>query len=316
MPLKKEKRESLKSQKALQEKVFLKENTMTTAQDKLNQTVERLIEKIEQNNAQWIKPFNASFPENYKSNTSYSGLNILNLWMEAEEKQYKTNLWLTFNQVRELKGQVKKGEVSTPIFFFKPIKKLIENEESGEREEVTIPLLKMYYVFNIDQTTLKAPEQQKEEIADIESFISSYGIAIKQSNQGAFYLPSEDYIGIPNQKDFLSKELYYATLFHEIAHSTGHESRCNRDLSGSMRGGEDKLKSYAKEELIAETTRAFLQVHFGLNTTEMEEQNAAYLKSWLKPPQDDPKMLWQIFSQAQKAFNFLLEATKINEKAA
>jgi antirestriction protein ArdC len=292
---------------------------MTTAQDKLNQTVERLIAKIEENNTQWIKPFNASFPQNYKTNTSYSGLNIFNLWMEAEERQYKTNNWLTFNQVRELKGQVKKGEFSTPIFFFKPIKKLVENEETGEREEITIPILKMYLVFNIEQTTLELPNQGQAEQTkneDIENFIANYGITIKQSNQGAFYMPSEDYIGMPSQNDFLSQELYYATLFHEIAHSTGHESRCNRDLSGSMRGGEEKLKSYAKEELIAETTRAFLQVHFGLNTTEMEEQNAAYLKSWLKPLKDDPKMLWQIFSQAQKAFNFLLETTQENEKAA
>lgn len=289
-----------------------------TAQDKLNQTVERLIEKIEQNDTQWIKPFNASFPKNYKTNTNYSGLNILNLWMEAEERQYTTNLWLTFKQVKELKGQVKKGEVSTPIFFFKPIKKLVENEETGEREEITIPILKMYLVFNIEQTTLEVPNQERTEQKneDIENFIANYGITIKQSNQGAFYMPSEDYIGIPNQNDFLSQEFYHATLFHEIAHSTGHAKRLNRDLSGSMRGSEAALKSYAKEELIAETARAFLQVHFGLNTTEMEEQNAAYLKSWLKPLKDDPKMLWQIFSQSQKAFNFLLETTQENEKAA
>lgn len=287
-----------------------------TVQDKLNQTVERLIEKIENSDTKWIKPFNDSFPMNHKTQTSYSGLNILNLWVEAEIMQYTTNLWLTFKQVKSMKGNVKPGESATPIFFFKPIKKLVENEESGEREEVTIPLLKMYYVFNIDQTTLEAPVNQKEEIKDIENFISNYGITIKQSNHGAFYMPSDDYIGMPVQSDFQSKELYYATLFHEMAHSTGHESRCNRDLSGSMRGGEDKLKSYAKEELIAETTRAFLQVTFGLDNTEMEEQNAAYLKSWLKPLKDDPKMLWQIFSQAQRAFNFLLEATKENEKAA
>ena len=119
------------------------------AQDQLNQTAERLIEKIEQCGTKWITPFNASFPQNYKTNTTYNGLNILNLWMEAEDRGYTTNYWLTFNQVKDLKGQVKKGERSTPIFFFKPIKKLIEDEETGEREEKTIPILKMYYVFNI-----------------------------------------------------------------------------------------------------------------------------------------------------------------------
>lgn len=286
------------------------------AQDQLNQTVERLIEKIEQCGTKWITPFNSSFPQNYKTNTSYNGLNILNLWMEAEDRGYTTNYWLTFNQVKELKGQVKKGERSTPIFFFKPIKKLVENEETGEREEKTIPILKMYYVFNIEQTTLEVPAVETQEKADIEAFIANYGIQIKKSNRGAFYMPAGDYIGMPAQSDFLSPELYYATFFHELAHSTGHTSRLNRDLSGNPRGGEKALKSYAKEELIAETTRAFLQVHFGLNTTDMEEQNAAYLKGWLKPLKEDPKMLWKIFSDASKAFNFLIQFTKSEEAAA
>jgi len=120
-----------------------------TAQDKISQTVDRLIEKIENSDTQWIKPFNATFPTNYKTKIPYSGINILNLWMEAEEKNYSNNYWLTFKQVKTMNAQVKKGEHSTPIFFFKPIKKLIENTKTGEEEEVTIPILKMYLVFNI-----------------------------------------------------------------------------------------------------------------------------------------------------------------------
>ena len=287
-------------------------------QDQLNQTVERLIEKIEQCGAKWITPFNSSFPQNYKTNTSYNGLNIMNLWMEAEERGYRTNYWLTFNQVKELKGQVKKGERSTPIFFFKPIKKLVEDEETGEREEKTIPILKMYYVFNIEQTTLEVPAQEvkSERREEIDQLIRNYGIQIKKSNNRAYYMPASDYIGMPTQEDFLTPELYYATFFHELAHSTGHTSRLNRDFSGNTMGGQKALKAYAKEELIAETTRAFLQVHFGLNTTDMEEQNAAYLKGWLKPLKEDPKMLWKIFSDASKAFNFLIQFTKSEEAAA
>jgi antirestriction protein ArdC len=83
-----------------------------------------------------------------------------------------------------------------------------------------------------------------------------------------------------------------------------------------MNGAEDEIKSYAKEELIAETTRAFLQVHLNIATTDMETQNASYLKSWLKPLKEDPRMLWKIFSEASKAYRYLLELTEEAEKVA
>ncbi len=137
-------------------------------------------------------------------------------------------------------------------------------------------------------------------------------VIIKRDTIGDFYIC----ITFVNGGAVDTPELYYATFFHELAHSTGHTSRLNRDFSGNTMGGQKALKAYAKEELIAETTRAFLQVHFGLNTTDMEEQNAAYLKGWLKPLKEDPKMLWKIFSDASKAFNFLIQFTKSEEAAA
>ncbi len=280
-----------------------------TPQDTLRDTVERLIAKIEAGTGEWIKPFNSSFPSNYSNKAHYQGINILNLWNIAEEKGYSSNSWVTYNQVKALNAHVKAGEKASPVFFFKPID-FKELDESGLETVKKIPMLKIYNVFNLDQTTLEVEKDSNEEIMEIQDFIDSTGITIKNSVDGAYYVPSKDYIGIPDKRNFKSSELYYATLLHELGHATGHESRMNRDFTGRMNGTEEEIKSYAREELIAETLRSFLQVKLGLATTKMEEQNAAYLKSWLKPLKEDPKMLWKIFSAASAAYNYLLDITQ------
>lgn len=289
-----------------------------TTHEQLTAVVERLISKIENNEiGAWIKPFGNSFPANYATKSTYSGLNTFNLWGVAEEKNYTTNYWMTYNQIKILGGSVKKDEKASPVFFFKPIEFKETDEATNEETTKKVPMLKIYSVFNVDQTTLEISElNDNQEIIDIQDFIDRTGITIKNSMDGAFYNPSLDYIAIPNKNSFKSSELYYATLLHELAHATGHTDRLNRDFSGRMNGTEDEIKSYAREELIAETTRAFLQVHLNLNTTEMETQNAAYLKSWLKPLKNDPKMLWKIFSEASKAYRYLLDITAEQEKAA
>lgn len=289
-----------------------------TTQEQLNAVVERLITKIENDETgQWIKPFNSSFPMNYATKTMYSGLNILNLWGIAEEKNYSSNYWMTYNQIKALGGSVKKDEKASPVFFFKPIEIKEIDEVTNEEVSKTIPMLKIYSVFNADQTTLDIQGiNQNEEILEIQNFVDRVGITIKNSIEGAYYNPVSDYIGIPHKNSFKSSELYYATLLHELSHASGHPNRLNRDLSGRMNGTDEEIRSYAKEELIAETTRSFLQVRLNLSTTEMEAQNAAYLKSWLKPLKEDPKMLWKIFSEASKAYNYLLEITTESEKAA
>lgn len=281
----------------------------------LENVMSRLIEKIESSEGNWIQPFNESMPMNFSNGTEYSGINIINLWIEAEERGYKTNEWATFKQIKAMNGTVDKGEKGTTIFFFKPTKIKETDEQTGEETEKTIPMLKTYLVFNKDQTSLKNTKTSNE-ILGLEEFKRNLFVELKHSNKGAFYSPKSDYINMPHIDSFISSDFYYAVLLHELAHSSGHETRLKRDLSGRMKGTEEELISYAKEELIAETTRSFLQVNMGLNSTKMQEQNAAYLKSWLKPLKENPKILWSIFSEASKAYNFILENTKAKEEAA
>lgn len=280
----------------------------------LEDVMQRLINKIENSNGEWIKPFNNSMPVNFVSNTEYTGINIFNLWAEAEEKGYSTNQWATFQQIKSKGGTVNKGEKATTIFFFKPLK-IKEIDETGEKMEKTVPLLKTYLVWNLAQTNLKEDVTLNSEIVELEKFMSNIGVEIRTSNTGAFYHTVEDYINMPNINTFISSEFYYATLLHELAHSTGHHTRLNRDFSGQMNGSDEQLISYAKEELIAETTRSFLQVKLGLNSTNMELQNALYLKSWIKPLKENPRILWSIFSEASKAYGYILEQNQKKEVA-
>ena len=269
------------------------------AKAKFDEMTAKLIEKIESGEStNWIKPWKTGLPKNHITGKHYSGANIVFLWNEAEEKGYSSNDWLTFNQIRKLGATVKKGEKATPVFFFKPFEIEEEDEETGEVIVKTIPLLKVYNVFNIDQTTIEVEKNEVEKTPEIEEFITNTGAVIKQALQ-AYYQPKNDFIGIPSIETFISEEHYYSTLLHELAHWTGHPSRLNRDQSGKF-GSED----YAFEELIAETASCFLNAELGIDWEEM--QHTEYLKSWLKAIKAEPKILWKAASQAQKVVNYLM----------
>lgn len=288
--------------------------------DLLNEQLEKLIEAVE-TAGNWIKPFKnaiaTGLPTNIQTKKYYSGINIFMLWQEQVIKGYNSSKWATFNQVKDLGGTVLKGEKSTTIFFFKPleIEREMENVQTGETEKVKqiIPMIKSYNVFNINQTTLTDNEiidnketKELKHIENVKSFFDNLDfLSVKESPKGAFYVPTLDYIGIPNKNNFDSIESFYATLGHEFIHSTGHTSRLNRELS-------QKKESYAFEELIAEIGAIFLMAHLGLEDEAIQNNSGAYLKSWLKALKDDKKYLWKAGAEASKAFEYLINYA--NEK--
>ena len=141
----------------------------------------------------------------------------------------------------------------------------------------------------------------------IEDFISNLNIEIKNSSE-AFYSPKNDYVGIPSISLFDSVDNYYSVLLHELSHATGHETRLNRDLSGTF-GSE----SYAKEELIAELGSVFLCSYLNIQSSIRHE---AYLKSWLSAIKAEPKLLWKSASEAQKILDYFISLNKREEIAA
>jgi antirestriction protein ArdC len=221
----------------------------------------------------------------------------------------------------------RKGERSTPCIFWKFLARDTENPVTGETKTKQIPLIRYYNVFNVEQCdgiTHKRLEAQQDEPAPFnaieaaEAIVASYPEPPSISQDGrasAYYRPATDSIHMPERETFDSEAHFYATLFHEMTHSTGHESRLARPgVSNPIRYGSHE---YSQEELVAEMGAAFLLAEARIDSDSLTDNSASYIQSWLKALKNDPKLVVLAGAQAQKAadhitgreFEGTLEAT-------
>jgi antirestriction protein ArdC len=265
---------------------------------------DRIIAALKQGDIPWRKPWkNAGTPMNLVSKRPYRGINVFILGAMPYESPY----WLTFNQCKQLGGHVLKGEKATAVVFWKTGTYEAE-DDAGETETRRSFLMRLYYVFNVEQTNLAnaAKEMQKEdprEIVSCEDVLKAYigRPDIKHGvNSQACYHPLTDIVEMPLKKSFDTTEHYYAVLFHELVHSTGHEKRLNREVKNGF--GSEK---YAKEELVAEMGSAFLCGLTGIDKPALQENTVAYIQSWIKALQNDPKMVVQAAGLAQRAADLI-----------
>ena len=226
--------------------------------------------------------------------------------MKSRHMSYESPFWLTFRQALQLGGTVRKGEKSCPVVFWKQT--TIEDKASGEPQK--IPLLRYYHVFNVAQCdglkTGTAPVAEPVNgILKPDEIVAHMPQRpeIKHGMARAFYSPREDCVGLPVRERFDRAEGYYATLFHELVHATGHESRLNRVTLTEKAGFGSN--PYCKEELIAEMGAAFLcgQAEIAERTID---NSAAYLNGWLEQLRNDKTLIVQAAAQAQKAADFIL----------
>jgi antirestriction protein ArdC len=131
----------------------------------------------------------------------------------------------------------------------------------------------------------------------VEAFIAASGADIRMGGNKACYVPSHDFVAMPEKHQFKSLEHYYATALHECAHWSGHEKRLNRDLKNRF-----DTKAYAAEELVAELSAAFLCAHLGIPG---ELRHADYIGSWLKILKEDNRAIFTAASKAQQAADYL-----------
>lgn len=122
----------------------------------------------------------------------------------------------------------------------------------------------------------------------------------------AYYTPSRDYISMPLKEQFNNGQAFYSTLLHEMAHSTGIESRLNRNGFNSR-----DMKDYAREELVAELTSSLCALFFGIAST-IREENAQYLKIWINNMKEEPKFIISVLSDSMKAVKYIAEKLNIN----
>lgn len=261
----------------------------------------KVIEKLEKGVIPWRKPWVNGLAVSWESQKPYRGVNAFLL----EPGEYAT-----FKQIKEAGGKVKKGEKSHLVVFWKWIEK--ENDKTGETEK--FPLLRYYKVFEINtqcegleskRVRIDETEINHDVVAACESLIDGYvnKPEIYFVSGEASYNKVLDKVKCPPLKDFTSLSEFYSTLFHELVHSTGHESRLNRkELTASALFGDE---NYSKEELIAEMGSAMLCAIAGVDTEDSFKNSAAYIQSWLKALRNDSTLVVRAASQAQKAVDYI-----------
>jgi len=186
----------------------------------------------------------------------------------AANAGYRTPRYLTFEQVLELGGNVRKGEHGTKVYFVKQLQVADQDGEEGKTH--IVPMMREYTVFNVDQceglpdrvltlgeVKLCNPDERD---ATIDGFLACSGATIQEGFGEAYYRPGDDGISLPRFESFKSAAHFYGSAFHELGHWTGHKSRLDRDLRHRFGEG-----AHAAEELVAELFAAFLCAEFSID---------------------------------------------------
>ncbi len=273
--------------------------------DIYNAVTERIISQLEKGVIPWQKPW-AGIQGGAISGTTGKPYSLLNQMLLGKEGEY-----YTFNQVVARGGVVRKGEKSQIVVFWKQV--LInqpEDDSTKEPIQKSIPMLRYYNVFHIDQCDGLKPHTKPAErpicpAADriIKEYSNREIIEIRhQKGDEAYYSPTRDCIVLPLLEQFLSGAEYYSTVFHEMAHSTGHISRLNRLKATAHFGSAE----YSKEELTAEISAAALLNYTGTETKSSFRNNTAYIQNWLQVLKNDRRLIVTASGAAAKAVDYIL----------
>jgi antirestriction protein ArdC len=301
-------------------------NTDSNDRSDIYQTVtDRIVAAIEAGTGSWKMPWHVKasdgVPMNALTRKAYRGSNVVSLWVDAQLDGYEHPLWASYRQWQELGSQVRKGEKSSIVVFWKAVEgkpgegEGTAGEEGGEGDERTRRLwARAYHVFNCAQVdgyeAPALPQPTKfERIEAAENFFSALGVEVRHGGSRAAYSHSLDIIKMPEFSAFTDPLAYYSTLAHEETHASGHPSRCARDLTGRF-GSE----SYAAEELVAELGAAFVCASLGL-ASEPRPDHAAYIENWLKVLKADKRAIFTAASKAQQAADWM-HARQSKEAAA
>jgi antirestriction protein ArdC len=259
-------------------------------------------------------------PMNFVSKKAYRGINLWLLSLSGFSSPY----WLTYNQAKAKGGQVKKGEKGSMVVFYK-LMAFSKDKADGTKEDRKFPFLRYYNVFNLEQCEgIKVPVSTEPVLSESERIAACEAIVegmkdrpeIIHGGGEASYCYSTDKVRMPKFKDFETGPEYYATLFHELTHSTRHARRLARKFDGEDHIGSRAFGSpdYSREELVAEMGASFLCGVAGVDDAVVEN-SAAYIQNWMAKLQSDPKFIVQAASFAQKAADYILDRKAADEAA-
>lgn len=294
--------------------------------DAYQEITDTMIAALEKETAPWLKPWNDKgtahkLPVNGSTGKPYKGINILILWNAAQERNYTSNVWMTFDQASKKGYKVKPGKGTGVQIVFWKINQYDKKDgngnvvvdENGYVEKNNIPMARFYTVFNADRiegiepSEAVEPIQAWEDMNAVESDIAALGADIRHGGDNAYYRPKDDFIQMPEKDQFENGGAYYATLLHEITHWTGNSKRLDR------KGGSFGDADYAFEELVAEIGSAFLCTDYNITGTL---QHPEYVKGWIKVLKNDKRAIVRAASKAQKAVEYIYENMENREAMA
>ncbi len=279
---------------------------------------DKLIKAIEANPGKPQMPWRKSnaplwLPTNALTGNQYRGINVISLWVAAEEAGYNTNIFATYKQWQEMKCQVRKGEKSAMIVKYGEFD--VERDDSNPLDDGKDTGVRRYLkranVFNASQVDgFELPEPQQslgpvERTHAVEHFIANTKAIITIGGDRAYYRASADTIHMPDEglftgTDSMTREEAFAAIqCHELVHWTSHKTRCDRQLG--KRFGD---KAYCAEELIAEVGNAMLCAELGI-TQDVRPDHAKYLSLYLDMMKADPKAIFTAAAAASRALDYL-----------
>ena len=236
--------------------------------------------------------------------------------MTQTAKGYGDNRWATYKQIKDMGGQVRKGDKATHVLFYKfddetpkaqdqPDRPTTEGK--AEREHTRPPMVRCYAVFNVAQADgLKLerkgddrehePEWKAHQTA--ERVIQESGIHVAHvRGDRTFYNLQSDTVTLPEREQFATANGYYQTALHELGHATGHPERMDRETLTHGAGYFGSVEC-AREELRAEMSAMMTGERVGVGHDG--SRGAAYVQGWLKALEQDPKEMYKAAADAQK----------------
>jgi len=258
----------------------------------------------------WVCNESGYMPFNGNSNRKYKGaMNIIALNIASGGR---IPAFATKSADRKPKANAVGVKICSPRMFTKTDK--VTGEETSEC--FGFRYLTVYHYTELTGMDVAGIEAKYPTDIEEENDFNSIGVCeaivsdmpnVPEINHGgnqAFYRPSTDLIQMPEQTSFLSAGEYYHTLFHEMAHSTIHVTRLDRKQS--REGLETNKHEYSFEELVAELTACTLSATSGTLNDEMKENSGAYMKSWIKPLQNNPEWIVKASGAANRAYSYII----------
>lgn len=282
--------------------------------DLYQEATDKIVGALEAGAAPWVCPWrrdaDGGRPRDGASGHIYRGINILLTGMAG----YASSRWYTFKQAQGLGGHVRRGEKGSQVVYWTFIDAKAEragNDDAGPVAARRIPILKCYTIFNAAQIAWSQGSKHAvhqgadNQVLDLDgddhgaarTLVEATGAEIHHGGDRAYYAPAGDFIRVPDEHRFEKAGDYYATVLHELAHWTGHESRLARDLTGRF-GSE----AYAAEELVAELAAAFMCAEV---LVAGRLQHAEYIASWIKVLKGDKRAIFTASRMAQNAADYL-----------